>query len=706
MEEIVVEFINESLESLESFDESVFAMENGGEDAAVHVDSLFRAIHTIKGTCGFLGFRNLESLSHAGESLLADLREGRRPVETSVVNALLELSATVRRILDQIQESGRDTDDDMGAIVQTLQELQDERATPDSIIAETTKNSAAQPERTTSNLAEKSIRVHVETLDEIMNLVGELVLTRNRLLQMTSLPANGEEHDALHRLSVLTSELQERVMHTRMQPVRGLWRSMRRIVRDLAESCGKNVELILEGEGTELDKSLLEAVKDPLTHLVRNAIDHGIESAEEREANGKPPGGQLILRAYHQGGLVNLEICDDGAGIDTITLRRRAVEEGRLRDDEATAMDELRALQLIFLPGMSTARELTQLSGRGVGMDVVKTNIERLGGTVSIESAPRVGTTISIQIPLTLAIIPAQIVGVGGRPFAIPQVNIVEILSLRETDVLETVHESRVFRRNGKLIPCLDLRQVLALGGDGSIDPLRTNLVLLQAGAQLVAVVVDRIHDTQEIVVKALPAELRDLPTFAGATILGDGSISLILDVLHLARRCRVMEEMRGDLGLRVRNVASVIELPNETHLLLRTYDRGLKALAMPHVVRVERFKAARVEWTGFGPVLAMQDGLLGLRDLEDLQPARWIQGLKEDDELHAIVFDAAERRIGLCFLGEVDIIHDFLDVDSGTAHRFCLGSAPISEGIVDLIDDAAIVREMSHRPEPEAAYA
>lgn len=705
MDEIVVEFISESLESLESFDESVFAMEQG-EDAESHVDSLFRAIHTIKGTCGFLGFRNLESLSHAGENLLAELRAGNRGIEEAVVSTLLELSSAIRRILEQIQQSGSDADDQLDSIVQALNELMDGEAAPAK------PQPAKKPAETASNpeapngdspargASDSSIRVHVETLDEIMNLVGELVLTRNRLLQVSSLLAGGEEHDSLSRLSILTTELQERVMHTRMQPVRGLWRSMRRIVRDVADSCGKKVDLVLEGEGTELDKSLLEAVKDPLTHLVRNAIDHGIESSQLREEIGKPAAGQLTLRAYHEGGLVNLEICDDGAGIDTAALRNKAVEKGLMRPEEAESLDERRALQLIFHPGMTTARQVTQLSGRGVGMDVVKTNIQSLGGAVSIESTPRVGTTISIQIPLTLAIIPAQIVVVGRRPFAIPQVNILEMLSLRETDAIEMVHESRVIRRNGRLIPCLDLREVLALGGEEEMDAMRTDLVLLQAGSQMVAVAVDKIHDTQEIVVKALPDELQDLPTFAGATILGDGSIALILDVLHLARRCRAIEEMREGLGERIDGSEPVIELQSESHLLLRTRDDGMKALPMTHIARVERIKAARVDWTGFGPVLSMPDGILSLRNLEGMQPAEWIHELKEDDELIAIVFVSGDRQIGLCFRGDVDIIHEYLQVDRSTARPFCLGSAPFSQGVTDLLDERAIAAALSKEAE------
>lgn len=683
MDEIVFEFVNETLEGLDAFEEAVFALE-GEEAPSSHVDGMFRSMHTIKGSCGFLGFARLEALAHQGENLLVELREGRRAVDAEIIAGLLRLSAAIREILQAIESGGTDANAEVDRVVELLESLREGPvATP--------KASTPESRTTSTGRKDRSVRVPVEVLDNLMNLVGELVLTRNRLIQA----GEGDRSDPLRRLDHLITELQGRVMRTRMQPVRGLWRAMRRVVHEVADSCGKRIDLTLEGEQTELDKSLLEAVKDPLTHLLRNAIDHGIENVKARKALGKPLQGQVRLRAYHEGGLVNLEIADDGAGIDTASLRRKAIQLSILSEAEASVLGEQDALDLIFQPGLSTAEYVSETSGRGVGMDVVRTNIQALGGAVEIDSRLGVGTTFRIQIPLTLAIVPAQIVGVGGLPFAIPQVNLVELMSMRDENRIQQIHESRVLRRDGVLVPCLDLRELLALPVENA-TPERTNLVLMQAGSHLVAVIVDQIHDTQEIVVKALPDELAHVPSFAGATILGDGSIALILDALQLAKRCQLDDDERVRAANSAQNVMIVEAAP--LSVLLRGEEGDLRVVALKEIARVERFDAGEIAWTGGGPVLPCVNGFLMLRSLDDLEPAHWIR--ETEGRLGALVVEIDDETVGLCFRGQADIIQEHLDIGGETRGSWRLGSAVTSAGVADVVDVASMRAELGRKRE------
>jgi two-component system chemotaxis sensor kinase CheA len=392
---------------------------------------------------------------------------------------------------------------------------------------------------------ETSIRVDVALLDKLMNLVGELVLARNQIIQFTGAHSDATFLGAAQQLNLITTELQEGVMKTRMQPIGNIWHKFPRVVRDLARSCDKRVELVMEGESTELDKTLIEAIKDPLTHLVRNSVDHGIESPDRRAAAGKPPVGRLLLRAYHEGGQVNVEVIDDGGGLDAEKIRDKAIERGIISADQASRMGEREMLRLIFLPGFSTAAKVTNVSGRGVGMDVVRTNIERIGGTIDLHGKRGVGTTIKIKIPLTLAIIPALVVASGENRYAIPQASLVELVHLegeRARDGVELLYGVPVYRLRGKLLTLVYLADALQ-----DTAPPATNvtdevsIVVLQADDRQFGLVVQAVHDTEEIVVKPLGKHLKGTPVFAGATIMGDGRVALILDILGLAKHTRVL---------------------------------------------------------------------------------------------------------------------------------------------------------------------
>ena len=371
-----------------------------------------------------------------------------------------------------------------------------------------------------ATLAESTIRVDISVLDNLMNLVGELVLARNQILQFTTTQRDVAFTATSQRLNLITTELQAHIMKTRMQPIGVVWNKLPRVVRDLGQSFGKQIELEMEGADTELDKTIIEAIKDPLTHIVRNSCDHGIETPEQRAAAGKPPKGTLSLRAYHEGGQVNIEITDDGGGIDAAAAQgKRPSRSGLLTPERAERLSEHELVNLIFLPGLSTAKQVTKVSGRGVGMDVVRTNIEKIGGSIDLQSRLGRGTTIKIKIPLTLAIIPALVVVCHGQRFAIPQVNLVELVRLEEgaaEQKIEFVQGAPVYRLRGKLLPLVYLDQILQLDRAGQQRRNVSNIIVVQADERTFGLVVDGVNDTAEIVVKPLSKLLKAIRLLRG----------------------------------------------------------------------------------------------------------------------------------------------------------------------------------------------
>ena len=533
-ESIIKEFLIESYENLDQLDRDLVVLEKDPTDRET-LASVFRTIHTIKGTCGFLGFSKLESVAHTGENLLSTLRDGRLLLNPDITTALLSMVDGVREILGHIENEQTEGDGDYTALIETLASLQkagtdpaaaekktegstpaevdpdpaggheedsepkkigdilveDGQVTPDQVAAASNRQQGGDPRHLgeilveegalkphevvdalkaqgehKKQVADSSIRVDVELLDKLMNLVGELVLARNQILQFSATQQDTSFAGTSQRLNLITTELQEGVMKTRMQPIGNVWSKFPRVVRDLAQACGKKIRIEMEGKETDLDKTIIEAIKDPLTHIVRNSADHGIESPEVRIAAGKPAEGRLLLRAFHEGGQVNIEITDDGGGIDPEKIKAKAVQKSLITEEQAQRMGDREAVNLIFLPGFSTAEKVSNVSGRGVGMDVVKTNIEKIGGTVDIISRAGEGTTLKIKIPLTLAIIPALIVTCGGDPYAIPQVSLLELVRLESDQArkaIESIHGAPVYRLRGNLLPLVYLNRQLKI---------------------------------------------------------------------------------------------------------------------------------------------------------------------------------------------------------------------------------------------------
>lgn len=734
IDEVVEEFLVESHENLDQLDRDLLALEEAA--APETLASIFRTLHTIKGTCGFLGFDHLETVAHAGENLLSRLRDGELEVTDDITTALLATVDAIRAILATIEATGADGEDDHPALVSVLNDLRDGKdVDPDARLGEILVDRGAVDEvhvalaleeqragdrrplgeilqdqagveehdidaalksqqEARHGVADSTIRVDVGLLDDLMNLVGELVLARNQIVQV----AGG--HDNLtapaQRLNLITTELQEGVMRTRMQPIGTVWNRFPRIVRDLSHSLGKEVRVELEGAGTELDKTVVEAIKDPLTHLVRNAVDHGIEMPEERLAAGKPAEGTLSLRAFHGGGQVNIEISDDGGGIDVERVKAKAVASGVISAERAATMEDREVHDLIFMPGFSTAAEVTNVSGRGVGMDVVRTNIERIGGTLDLQSEQGQGTTVRIKIPLTLAIIPALVVGTGAERFAIPQVSLLELVRLdRERDGggVEWIHGAPVLRLRERLVPVVDLSKELR-SGDTLAERDVVSLVVLQAGDKRFALVVDEIFDTQEIVVKPIGVALNDVGLFAGATIMGDGRVALILDVPGLAQRAGVITEAISGAAAEDLLADNVLGAETATLLVVDLGDGHRAALELSTITRLEQLPAESVEVSSRGAVAQYRGALLPLRSLAEASGIGMPRSLRvgpDDPDLDVVVHTGPNGAVGFVVDRIVDIVDETVtDTDDGVV--------VVAGKATDLVDIGRLVSDDPYR--------
>jgi two-component system, chemotaxis family, sensor kinase CheA len=726
-DEIMREFLIESRDNLAELDRDFVELERNPRDKAL-LSRIFRVIHTIKGTSGFLNLPALERLTHIGETQLSRLRDGEILLDSQATSALLAMVDAVRRVLSSIERERKEGDEDFSALIAELQRIGQSqsvaappkpsaRPAPQSLTAPAKSSTPEAPPARASSLpspvaisaapsrspakataeparagsvADSSVRVDVGQLDHVMNLVGELVLARNQILQYGAASQDPGFAGAAQRLNVLTTELQASVMKTRMQPIGNVWNRFPRVVRDLANVCQKAVELELDGSSTELDRSIIEAIKDPLIHAVRNAIDHGIESAERRRRAGKPATGRLRLSAYHEGGQVNIEVSDDGGGIDADKVRARALQRGLVSDERALRMSERELLQLIFLPGFSTAEAVTHLSGRGVGMDVVKTNIEKIGGTVDVSSRPGAGTTLKIKIPLTLAIIPALVVTSGGEHFAIPQVNLVELVRLEgDARGIEILHGTPLYRLRGNLLPLVFLNDALKLPRRS--DAGVSSIVVLQADDRQFGLVVDGINDTEEIVVKPLGKELKSLDVFAGATIMGDGRVTLILDALGVARRAGVLAWSRD------RGTAGALQAPparaelRESLLLFRVGGSARMAIPLSLVARLEEIAPSAIERAGGREVIQYRGAVLPLVFVEREFSAG--ARVRTDQPLLVVVYTERGKSVGLVVEEILDFVDEVVRIDDQGRGGGLLGVAVIQGRVTDLLDVHGLIR-------------
>jgi len=776
MDEIVKDFLIESNENLDRLDQELVKLESDPSSKEL-LGSVFRTIHTIKGSCGFLGFARLEKLAHAGENLLSRLRDGKLSLNAEITSGLLAMVDAVRRMLAAIQATGQDGEEDYISLIERLAFLQGDPAvspqgansavppapqlspesqaevevpsndeivllapaarpfekppecepappasaaklageareknppaTDEFVRAESAARSEDTPvpeptvESHNPQATMETIRVGVTLLDRLMNLVGELVLARNQLLQFSNGTPDAGFLAVSQRMNLIATELQEEVMKTRMQPIGNIWNKFPRTVRDLAHSCGKEVRLVMEGQDTELDRTIIEAIKDPLTHLVRNAMDHGIEEPEVRKSSGKEPVGVLTLRAFHEGGQVNIEISDDGAGLNGDRIRQKAIERGLIPAQQAGRMPDRDVFNLIFLPGFSTAEKITNVSGRGVGMDVVKTNVEKIGGTVDIQSTAGRGTTVRVKIPLTLAIIPALIATCGGERFAIPQVSLSELVRLDAEENgrgIELVHGAPVYRLRGRLLPlvCLDRELGLKAAADNAASrEAAINIVVLQAEEQQFGLIVDEITDTEEIVVKPLGKQLKGISAYSGATIMGDGRVALILDVSGLAQKARVIAEAHESAHEEARKEAGNEQARDEHALLLA--ENGLEgrvAIPLSMVARLEEFPRTVIEHAGAQEVMQYRGQIIPLIRLSQLIPATSdAEKLASAASIQVVVYAEGKRTVGLIVDRIVDIVEERAAVEPLAPRAGIVGSFVTQRQVTDLLDVPALVR-------------
>jgi len=717
-DDLIQEFLVESYENLDRLDSELVTLEESPDDKET-LSSIFRTIHTIKGTCGFLEFVNLEAVTHAGENLLSAIRDGSVGMDSEIASTLLKLVDAVREMLSTIEETGAERDEDYADLVKTLKTLQengspvasteggvDTPVSSDMPQAEQgqasveTAPSPKEEEHGKSRISDNNIRVHVEQLDQLMNLAGELVLARNQILQHTAISGDATANATSQRLNLITSELQEGIMKIRMQQIGILWSKFPRVVRDLAMQCGKEARLVMEGKDTELDKSVLEAIKDPLTHLVRNAIDHGIENPEERVAAGKPAEGRLVLRAFHESGQVVIEIQDDGRGICAKRVQEKALERGLITLERMAGMSERQMLDLVFQPGFSTAPEVTNLSGRGVGMDVVKTNIEKIGGTVDLESTDGLGSTVRIRIPLTLAIIPALVATVGGDRYAIPQVNLVELVRLDGDDALngiEDLHGAPVYRLRGNLLPLVFLNRVLGIdkdstnSGEEHDEPqVSHNIVVVQADDRQFGLVVDEINDTEEIVVKPLDKQIKSVPVYAGTTIMGDGRVALILDVMGIAQRANVLSGKDHGFGQEGESHSTGSSEELRTFLVLNGPEKRRMAIELDRVSRLEEISLSKIERAGDRDVVQYRDEIMPLVYVSKalgLEPTDC-----DSDTLQVVVHARAGHSAGIVVDSITDIVDASVDVSMPSNSKGIAMTVVIDGHVSDVLDLNALL--------------
>ena len=690
MDDLLREFLTETNENLDRVDSELVRFEREPNNAEI-LGNIFRLVHTIKGTCGFLGLPRLERLAHAAETLMGKFRDG-MPVTAEAVTVILSTIDRIKIILDQLEAQQKEPDggdadliDDLGRLAQQTRSASraaapEKRDEPEQLDAPDRAVPHRPDDERGDRVASHSIRVNVDTLDYLMTTVSELVLTRNQLLEIVRRHEDSDFKVPLQRLSNVTAELQEGVMKTRMQPIGNAWQKLPRVVRDLCAELDKDINLEMRGAETELDRQVLELVKDPLTHLVRNCADHGIESPAERLSAGKPEMGTITLNAHHVGGHIVVEIGDDGRGLATDRIRKKAIASGLATESELASMTEQQIQQFIFRPGFSTAEAVTNVSGRGVGLDVVRTNIEKIGGTVELRSAPGKGTKFIIKIPLTLAIVSALIVECVKERFAIPQINVVELVhtAANSDHRIERLKGVPVLRLRDKILPLVSLRGMLGLSSDKA-EAGESFVIVTQVGAQNLGILVDRVFDTEEIVVKPVSPLLRDLNVYSGNTILGDGSVVMILDPNGITALANITVEERED-----KTAAQVEEKSgkrSENVILFRAGGPEPKALPLELVARLEMLDGATFEVANGRPVVQYRGALMPILTLDG---GMQFTAAKRQPIL---VFAEGDRSIGVAVDEIIDIVETVYSVDLVSERPGILGSAIIAGKATDLID-------------------
>ncbi|MGA1867429.1 MAG: chemotaxis protein CheW [bacterium] len=759
--EIFKIFIEESKEHLDVLEPGLLALEKEPTNPDPElINSIFRAVHSIKGAAVFFNLGNISYISHKMENVLGLIREGALKVNQMIIDALLHGTDKLNVMIETIETSEevditdelKNLDMILGSAVninkKNTKVARKKRERKQQELPEEAKNPLLENiHKDKGNTADETLRVKVSLLNDLMNMVGEMVLGRNQLMRMTT----DIVHDihglaaVLQHFNIITSALQEKIIAARMQPVNVVFSKFPRVVRDLAHKLGKSIELKISGKEVELDKSMIENLSDPLTHLIRNCVDHGIEPSQDRSISGKAPTGHIQLAAYHEGGQVNIDIIDDGRGIDPEIIKQKALDKGMISKKELARLNEKQVLGLIFMPGFSTAQSISEVSGRGVGMDVVRTNIEKLGGTISVESKIGEGTRINLKLPLTLAIIPSLIVSVQDQHFALPQISLVELVRLKPDDVskkVETVQNSPVLRLRDKLLPLVRLSEVVGIdryyvnpemgeketerrkriadrrGSETcpvieALPPVErrrhktdrrnifkniTRILVLNCNENYFGLIVDQINNNEEIVVKPLPRFLKGLSCYSGTTILGDGRIALILDINGIASKAQLkfdaVEKKNKDLADDRNN-----EIMREAQslLLFENAPGECFGLNLDLIQRVEKVPMTSIERIGEREFLTNDNKSLRLLRLEKYLPVTTPS--RDDEKVCVIIPKMVNVSVGIVAARILDTIHTDVEIDTHTiCSKGIIGTAVINNRIVILPDIYLIIEMDNHQ--------
>jgi len=712
MDDLITEFITETSENIATLDQELVNLERNPQDHAI-LSNIFRLVHTIKGTCGFLGLSRLEKVAHASENVLGKIRDRKLEATPEAISLVLASLDCIRGLIEHLGAHGTEKEGDDADLVARLNHFAEhgvpgaqsaatatavkkaEETAPSAVVQLPGAKPAPEPPRppvTETEVKEggaQTIRIHLDILEHMMQMVSELVLTRNQLMQLVRTKSDKDFAVPLQNLSHIATELQEEVMKTRMQPISNAWAKFPRLVRDLSLELGKRIELRMIGAETELDRQLLEMIKDPLTHMVRNSCDHGIEKPEDRRAAGKSEAGTIILRAFHEGGHVIIEIADDGKGIPIGRVREKAVANGLVSLSEIESMTEKQILQYIFAPGFSTAEKVTSVSGRGVGMDVVKTNIEKLGGAIELDSVAGKGSTFRLKIPLTLAIVSALIVACAGQKYAIPQISVSEVVrtGIAAGHAIEPVGQALVMRLRERLLPLATLAEVLGLRPP-ALDPEATFFVVVcQAGGFDFGLIVDHIYDAEEIVVKPVSEVLKSIHVYSGNTILGDGSVIMTLDPSGIANTFNAASVPEKKPENKVK--AATGTDPVVSFLLFVSGSGAPKAVPLELVSRIEEIEAKTVEQAGDRMLVQYRGGLMRLISLRPplVLP---MSGL-----MRVIVFTYDNKSLGLVVDRVLDIAEAPFSLKMPSREKGYLGTAIMAGKATDVVDVGNLLSEL-----------
>jgi two-component system chemotaxis sensor kinase CheA len=676
VDDLILEFLTETNENLSDLDTSLVELEQNPNNKDL-LSQIFRVMHTIKGTSGFFDLKRLGLVAHHAEDLLGLFREGKLQATPEYISLIFESLDQIKIIIAGIGDTKKEPEGDDSALIDRLVtacageiaeptnvseidpfdvDLEELKATPEGVKSQSnalTENDQVNTASTEASVAPQSLRVNVDVLEYLMTLVSELVLTRNQIMQASRSQKENDISVSLQRLNHIVSDLQEGVMKTRMQPVGNAWAKLPRIIRDISNNLGKKIELEMQGQDTELDRQVLEMIKDPLTHMVRNSGDHGIEIPEERLAAGKSETGRIKLNSYHQGGYILIEISDDGRGLSLEKIKNKILENNLTTETKLADMGESQIQQYIFAAGFSTAEKVTAVSGRGVGMDVVRSNIEKIGGSIEMESIEGKGTTFTIKIPLTLAIVSSLIIGVENERFALPQIDVTELLRVTDNGAnqIEMVNETPVLRLREQILPLICLRKIL--GFDKREDNEPRYIAVINVGSYSFGIIVDLVFDTEEIVVKPISRLLNGQAVFSGNTILGDGQVIMILDSSGILKTSGIADKIISrDLNCAEEDMAEKLSRNEKSLLLFLAGDANLKAVPLEHVARLEEVNLVDIEIASGQRVIQYGDTLMPIYLYDQTRE------LPSTGNYPVIVFKTAEGMSGL-------LVDKILDITS-----------------------------------------